>query len=92
MTTPLTPDETHVVIDTGASISITNEKGDLISEIAPVQHVEFQGIASGLKIEGIGTVSYLFQADDGSLKTLQCIMFYMSLSARSSYYVHDTWQ
>ncbi len=30
MITPLTPDETHIIIDTGASISITNEKEDFI--------------------------------------------------------------
>ncbi len=70
LTTPITPNETHVVVDMGASISITNEKDDFISEISPVQSTELQGIASGLQIEGNGTVCYSFQTDDGDFQSI----------------------
>jgi hypothetical protein len=54
--TPLTPNEKHIVIDTGASITITNTKSDFIHQVQPAW---LQGIASGLEIKGMGSVLYL---------------------------------
>lgn len=36
MTSPLTPDETHIIIDNGSSITISNTKEDFITQIHPV--------------------------------------------------------
>lgn len=49
-----TPDEVHFIIDTGASVSITNSKGDFILQIPPIQSTNLKGIASGLDIKGVG--------------------------------------
>jgi hypothetical protein len=56
-----------MVIDTGASISISNSKEDFVSEIHPVYPTKLKGIAAGLNIEGISRVCYEFLADDGSI-------------------------
>jgi hypothetical protein len=44
--TPLTPNEKHIiVVDTGASITITNNKMDFVSAIYWAQPAKLQGIA-----------------------------------------------
>lgn len=70
MKTPFTPNEAHLVIDTGASISITNCKSDFTTPVDPVQPATLKGIASGLSIEGIGSVQYSFLTDDGTMQDL----------------------
>ncbi len=65
-----TPDKLHFVIDTGASITITNSKEDFVSIISPVQPTKLQGIASGLDVKGVGEADYSFQTDDGALTTI----------------------
>jgi hypothetical protein len=49
-----TPDEVHFIIDTGASVSITNSKEDFISQIPLIQPTKLKGIASGLDIKSVG--------------------------------------
>jgi len=58
--TPMTPDMIPLILDTGASISITPFKSDFITPIKPIQHVSIKDIASGLTATGIGDVSYSF--------------------------------
>jgi hypothetical protein len=84
MKTPFTPNETHIVIDTGASITITNCKTDFMTTIDPVQPAQLKGIASGLTIEGIGSVNYSFLADDGSVQdvTLHNVLYVPKCSVR----------
>ncbi len=65
-----TPDEVHFVIDTGASITITNDKTDFLSDIHPIQPTRLKGIASGLSVKGIGDAEYTFMTDDGSYTTV----------------------
>jgi hypothetical protein len=90
--TPISPDMVPIIIDTGASITITPYKTDFISDIRPVQRLEIKGIASGLSVEGYGTVSYSFYADDGSLQTLHISSTAsMSHSARHAFYVPDNY-
>jgi hypothetical protein len=50
--TPLTPDMVPVIIDTGASISLSPYDTDFIGKIHPVQDVTLKGIASGLRVAG----------------------------------------
>jgi hypothetical protein len=65
-------DRTHVltniislIIDTGASISVTNCVADFITPLRPVQQSTLQGIAAGLAIKGLGTVRYTVKDDLG---------------------------
>ena len=60
----LTSDEIHLIVDSGASITVTNNINDFIEPPRPVQDgFELKGIASNLKICGIGTVKYSFIDD-----------------------------
>lgn len=67
---PMSPDMVPLVIDTGASISITPYKTDFIGHIHATQPIEIKGITSGLQVQGYGTVCYTFQNDNGTLQTL----------------------
>ncbi len=50
---PFTSDEVIFVIDTGASVTVTNSKLDFILDLHPVQPTKLQGITSGLEVKGI---------------------------------------
>jgi hypothetical protein len=69
-TTPLTPDMVPLIIDTGASISLTPHATDFITPIRPVQNIQIKGIASGLSVKGVGDISYQFRNDMGELQTM----------------------
>jgi len=68
--TPLSPDSYPLILDTGASISVTPYKTDFISPIRPIQSLEIQGIASGLQVQGSGSVQYKFYNDAGHPQTI----------------------
>lgn len=68
--TPMTPDMIPLIIDTGASISISPCRSDFISSICEVQHVTVKGVASGLQARGIGDLSYSFTNNAGHTQTL----------------------
>lgn len=59
-----------LIIDAGASITVTPYKTDFVSTIQPVQSVEMKGIASGLQVQGIGDVSSNFYNDNNEIQTL----------------------
>jgi hypothetical protein len=59
-----------LVIDTGASISISPDRQDFVGNIQSVQPTVLKGIASGLQVQGIGTASYTVIADNGSSVTI----------------------
>jgi len=59
-----------LILDTGASVSITHSPADFISSIRPVQHTTLQGIAEGLTVKGLGTVRYAVQDDAGKVRHL----------------------
>jgi hypothetical protein len=64
------PTTAILVVDTGASVTITPDKADFIQAPRPVQPTTLQGIASGLSVQGIGTVSYTFHTDKGTPVTV----------------------
>jgi len=68
--TPLTPDMVPVIIDTGASISLSPYDTDFIGKIHPVQDITLKGIASGLRVAGIGTLQYHFINDKNEKQTI----------------------
>ena len=69
--TPVTPDMVPLVIDTGASNTISPYATDFVGEIRAVQDVEIKGIASGLKVAGVGTVVYSFSNDAGEQQEIR---------------------
>ena len=69
--TPITPDMVLLVIDTGASNTISPYATDFVGEIRAVQDVEIKGIASGLKVAGVGDVAYSLTNDDGETQTIR---------------------
>ena len=62
-----TPDEIRLILDSGASITISNCLTDFISPPTPVQETTVRGIGAGLQVKGIGTVRFVLS--DG--RTLQ---------------------
>jgi hypothetical protein len=55
-----------LILDTGASISVTNCIADFVGPVRPVQHTTLQGIAAGLAIKGIGMARYHIRDDTGN--------------------------
>ena len=60
-----TPDESILIFDTGASCTIVNSLDDFIELPRPVQTCKIKGIAAGLDIEAVGTVSFKLTTDKG---------------------------
>ena len=72
----MTSDDLLVILDSGCSIAITPDITDFKNgKVYPCQATELKGIASGLKIEGIGVVEWKFTDDQGEKVTvsLQCL-------------------
>jgi len=68
--TSITPDMISLIMDTGASISISPFITDFISPIRPAQHITIKGIASGLNVAGMGNLAYTFLNDNGVEQTI----------------------
>jgi hypothetical protein len=61
-----------VAFDTGAFLGITFDKNDFDGTITvPEGDLQLGDMAEGLKIEGIGPVSWTFQNSDGSEPTIR---------------------
>jgi hypothetical protein len=69
--TPISPDMVPLIIDFGASITISPYLIDFVDNIHPVQDIAIQGIASGLQVEAIGDLSYTFCNDSGASQTMK---------------------
>jgi len=51
---------------------------DIITPITPVQNLEIKGIASGLTVQGSGSVWYSFYNDSGELDTI-CLKHFLNI-------------
>jgi hypothetical protein len=75
------PDCFPVIWDTGASLSISHEAGDFVSEVRPPPTpLVLKGLAKGLNIVGVGTVEWLVSSQDGTPRLL-CLDAYLVPSA-----------
>jgi hypothetical protein len=59
-----------LILDTGASVSVTNNIGDFLTPPNPVQRTTLQGIAAGLEVRGLGTASYTVLDDAAQPATM----------------------
>jgi hypothetical protein len=68
-----------VIFDTGATLAVTGIRDDFIGNDfqAPATDLRLGGLARGLLIAGVGTVHWSFQADDGSVLTIQTKAYYV---------------
>ena len=67
-----------IIFDTGASLAITYNKPDFDGPLSlPKGDLRLGGMANGLKIEGIGLVTWTFVASDGSPLTVQGLSYYV---------------
>jgi hypothetical protein len=68
--TPMSPDMVPLILDTGASVSISPVRLDFVTPIRPAQHVTVKGIASGLNVAGVGGIAYTFVNDAGDTQNI----------------------
>jgi hypothetical protein len=78
------PTTTVLIVNTGASITITPAISDFKHPPTPVQPMVLQGIAAGLRVEGIGEATYTFQAIHGTpvAVTLPNVLYVPGCSTR----------
>ena len=62
-----------IIWDSGASLSITNDKTDLHGTLkpCPYKHLKVKGVAQAIKIHGQGTVLWSVLDEAGMLRTLK---------------------
>ena len=66
-----------VILDTGATITITPDHTDFGLEYTPSEGDVLQGLAAGLQIEGTGTVQWAFHLDFGLELELSLPAYYV---------------
>jgi len=66
-----------VVLDTGASFSLTSFKDDFVTPIVSTSSKEMKGIAESLRIQGVGTVSWPIRDVFGRTWTITTQVFFV---------------
>jgi hypothetical protein len=69
-----------IVVDSGASLSISPHRGDFVGDIEQLNST-IQGISTVTKIEGVGTVRWTFKDFVGTVKIIETRAYYI-LDAR----------
>jgi hypothetical protein len=68
----------EVLWDTGATLSVSNDRNDFVTDIHPLQQNNImKGLQHGIKIEGIGEVVYYVYDVDGIEFCLQSPAYYI---------------
>jgi hypothetical protein len=84
-----------IVINTGASISISGEKDDFINGITDVDEKEqIQGLNHSIKVAGIGTVWWKIRDQLGQIATIDTTAYYIPdaqvcLFSPQLYFIHE---
>ena len=71
-----------VTIDTGATFTITPFYSDFVTGLTSTEEAIIHGLATGLRIEGSGTVHWNLPMDDGSQITLAMTAYYIPEAKR----------
>ena len=67
-----------VIFDTGASLAITHEKADFDGPLTvPKGDLRLRGMANGLKIEGVGSVTWTFSNSKGDDVCVRGLAYYV---------------
>ena len=65
-----------IIVDSGASLSISPHKSDFIGPIQPV-NLRLGGMADGMIIEGRGKVEWSFKTQNGKTLTIKTLCYYV---------------
>ena len=72
-----------LLVDSGASCSITHELSDFVTELRRFNSPRvLGGLASGIAIEGVGEVEWTVKTDDGQFRTLRVETCYVPQAGR----------
>ena len=67
-----------IIFDTGASLAITPDKSDFDGPLSvPNGDLRLGGMANSLRIEGMGTVTWMFTNPDGTQVRIQGLSYFM---------------
>ena len=68
-----------IIWDSGASLSITNDKSDFHGTLkpCPYKHLKVKGVAQAIKVHGQGTVPWSVLDEAGMLRTLKVPALYI---------------
>ena len=75
--TALDPNETPVVLDTGASFSLTPFKSDFVGTLRRSEISTLKGLSSTTTVEGIGTVEWTIRDVFGLVRTIRVSAYYV---------------
>lgn len=73
----VSPDGCPVVIDSGASTSVTPFREDFVGDMIPLNDQKVAGITETAVIEGIGSVEWTVFDDFGNKGTIKTLAYYM---------------
>ncbi|KAG7345831.1 hypothetical protein IV203_033362 [Nitzschia inconspicua] len=71
------PEETAVILDTGASCSVTPHLSDFVSDIVPAKFTELNSLDSSIQVHGQGTVEWTVQDMDGNVRIIRTTALYV---------------
>ena len=75
----------NLIIDSGASVSLTPHESDFVGPIRPIHHTTLLGIAGGCDIEGAGTVQYripMSDNEDDFILTIRDVLYVPACPSR----------
>jgi hypothetical protein len=71
------PDDLPIVIDSGATLSLTPNRSDFIGELRPAPMAELNGLSSTTAVEGFGTVEWTIRDLFGTMRTICTQAYYV---------------
>ena len=72
-----TPDDLPIVIDSGASLTLTPNRSDFIGKLRVPKITELKGLNSNVKVTGVGTVEWTIRDVFGAIRTIRTEAYYV---------------